>query len=246
MAQKEKKSRNACLPPVPERRIVVVGLGGIGSWVVQALCPFLQFSQDIWTLVLVDGDEYEEKNRSRQAFDELGPKAEVQAGWVTRKFPHLRIQPITQYLSDDGSDDTFPVRDAIRSGDIVFSCLDNHRTRKMVADHCIHLRDVALISGGNEYTDGNIQVFVRRQGQDLTCRLEKYHPELAQPGDKAPYEMSCEELAASSPQLIFTNLAAASLMLQVFYCLEQRKFEFAKSEVYFDIVANAATPRVRK
>ena len=57
--------------------------------------------------------------------------------------------------------------------------------------------------------------------------------------------MSCEELATSSPQLIFTNLTAAVLMLNAFYALEQGKCEFGKSEVYFDIVANAATPRTR-
>lgn len=229
-----------------ERRVVVVGLGGIGSWLVQALSPYLQYSTDNWTLVLVDGDEYEEKNKTRQAFDELGSKSEVQTTWVARRYPRLRVESINQYLSVDDAEDTYPVKNAIRSGDIVFSCLDNHKSRKMVADHCANLRDVALISGGNEYTDGNIQVFVRRQGEDKTCRLEKHHPELASPRDKAPYEMSCEELAASSPQLIFANLTAATLMLNAFYALEQRKMDWQKPEVYFDILANAAAPRVRK
>lgn len=232
--------------PARDRRCVIVGLGGIGSWVVQALCPYLQYSTDNWTLVLVDGDEYEEKNRSRQAFEELGPKADVQTSWVARRYQRLQVQPIAQYLSADGAEDTFHVSNAIRSGDIVFSCVDNHATRKMIADHCTRLRDVVLISGGNEYTDGNIQMFVRQAGQDMTCRMEKYHPEFINPGDKAPYEMSCEELAASSPQLIFANLTAACLMLNAFYAIEQKKTDWQKSEVYFDIVANAATPRVRR
>lgn len=230
----------------PGQRLVVVGLGGIGSWVVQALAPFLNYSQEAWTLVLIDGDEYEEKNRARQAFEELGPKADVQAAWVSRKFSRLRVRPISQYLSSDGEGDTYPVCDAIRSGDVVFSCLDNHKTRKMVFDHCAGLRDVALISGGNEYEDGNVIVFVRRDGQDKTVRPEKYHPEFISPGDKAPYEMSCEELAASSPQLIFANLTAAVLMLNAFYALEQKRLDWERPEVYFDIVANAATPRIRK
>lgn len=240
------KSANPQVAQPRERRIVIVGLGGIGSWVVQALCPYLNFGTDTWTLVLVDGDEYEEKNRSRQAFDELGSKAEVQTSWVARKYSRVRVQPIAQYLSSGGEDNTYPVSSAICSGDIVFSCLDNHKTRKMVSDHCATLRDVTLISGGNEYTDGNVQVFVRRQGQDKTCRLEKFHPELASPRDKAPFEMSCEELAASSPQLIFANLTAATLMLNTFYVVEQRQADWQKSEVYFDIVANTATPRTRK
>ena len=228
------------------RRAVIIGLGGIGSWVLQALAPFLNFLAEHWTLVLVDGDEYEEKNRTRQAFDGLGPKADVQASWVARKFTRLAVRPLSQYLSADGAEGTSPVSDAIQPGDIVFSCVDNHKTRKMIADHCARLRDIALISGGNEYTDGNVQLFVRRQGQDCTCRLERYHPEMASPRDKAPFEMSCEELAASSPQLIFANLMAATLMLNVFYALEQSKVDWQKSEVYFDTLANAATPRVRQ
>ena len=179
MSKKRKNSdRDRQTPLARDRRIVIVGLGGIGSWVLQGLAPYLQFDQqNSWSLVLVDGDEYEEKNRARQVFDELGSKAEVQAAWVARKYNRVRVQPVAQYISVDGTEDTYPVSDAIRSGDIVFSCLDNHKTRKMVADHCATLRDVVLISGGNEYTDGNVQIFVRRQGRDLTCRLEKYHPD---------------------------------------------------------------------
>lgn len=231
-----------------DRRAVVVGLGGIGSWLVQGLAPFLNFdAENSWTLVLVDGDEYEEKNRTRQAFEDLGPKAEIQAAWVLRRFPRLQVRSIPQYLSADGAEeDTCPVSSAISSGDIVFLAVDNHKTRKMVIDHCARLRDVALISGGNEYEDGNVFVFVRREGRDLTPRPEKYHPELAAPSDKAPFEMSCEELAASSPQLIFANLNAASLMLNAFYALEQKRFEFGKPEVYFDVVALAAAPRMRR
>lgn len=230
----------------PDRRVVIVGLGGIGSWVVQALAPFLQFLEETWTFILVDGDEYEEKNRARQAFDELGPKAEVQASWAARKFSKLRVQAVTEYISADGADGTVPIDSIIQSGDIIFSCVDNHRTRKIVADHCGLLRDILLISGGNEYTDGNVQVFVRLHGESKTPELGKYHPEIQEPRDKAPHEMSCEELAASSPQLIFANFQAAALMLNAFYAYSERSLDFGKPEVYFDIVANAATPRARK
>lgn len=228
------------------KRVVVIGLGGIGSWVLQALAPFLHFHTDEWNLVLVDGDEYEEKNKTRQAFDELGDKAAVQASWVARKFPRLGVQAVAQYISADGTNDTVPVADVLKSGDVIFSCLDNHKTRKLVADHCGRLRDVVLISGGNDYTDGNIQVFVRQAGQDKTCRLDKHHPELAVPRDKSPHEMSCEELANSAPQLIFANLAAASIMLDAFYAWEQKQLDWGKPEVYFDVLSLTAAPRVRK
>ncbi len=228
------------------RRAVVIGLGGIGSWLVQGLAPLLQYDAESWTLVLVDGDEYEEKNRNRQCFEMLGSKADIQAQWVSKRFPRLAVRPITEYLSADGADGTCPVSEAIRSGDTVFVCVDNHKSRKMVLDHCAKLRDAVLISGGNDYTDGNVQIFVRCNGQDATVRPDKHHPELAAPRDKAPWELSCEELAASAPQLIVANLQAATIMLSAFYSLEQGKYDLEKPEVYFDVVACAATPRVRR
>ena len=233
-------------PDFSDRRVVIVGLGGIGSWVVQTLCPFLNFRQESWTLVLVDGDEYKEKNRTRQVFAEFGPKAEVQASWVARTWSVLQVRPISQYLSADGVEGTFPIKEAIRSGDIVFLCVDNHATRKAVSDHCTILRDCLLISAGNEYTDGNVQVFVRKAGESKTPDLGKFHPEIREPQDLAPFEMSCEELAASSPQLIFTNLTAAVLMLNFFYASIERRLDWSRPEVYFDIVANSAAPRERK
>ncbi|OGG52469.1 hypothetical protein A3H16_04085 [Candidatus Kaiserbacteria bacterium RIFCSPLOWO2_12_FULL_53_8] len=229
-----------------DRRCVVVGLGGIGSWLVQGLAPFLNFSNDTWTLVLIDGDEYEDKNRTRQAFDDLGPKAEVQAGWIAKRFPRIAVQPLPEFLSADGAEGTLPAKDAICSGDFVFLALDNHKSRKMIFDHCYKLRDVVLVSGGNDYEDGNVQVFVRSGGEDKTCRPDKHHPELAAPQDKAPWELSCEELAASSPQLIFANMSAATLMLGAFYALEQKRLDFAKPEVYFDIVKMTSSLRERR
>lgn len=229
------------------RRVVIVGLGGIGSWVLQALVPFLNFSlKKAWSLVLIDGDEYEEKNRTRQVFFEFGSKALVQASWVQRSFGSLQVDAIAQYLSADGAGDTFPVKEAINAGDVVFSCVDNHKTRKVLQDHCSRLKNSFLISGGNEFLDGNVQFFIRENGEDMTPRIDKYHPEIAHPGDKAPFELSCEEAAASSPQLIVTNMAAATLMLQVFYAFLEGGLDMGKPEVYFEVMKCAAMPRERK
>lgn len=226
-------------------RIVIVGLGGIGSWVLQALVPFCAHHVQDWHFILVDGDEYEDKNRSRQVFTDLGAKAVVQASMIARSWPQVTSEAITDYLSADGADGTRHVREVIRSGDMVLSCVDNHKTRKVLADHCTNLRDVVLISGGNDYTDGNVQVFVRQGGESKTCSPGKYHPEIASPQDKAPYELSCEELANSAPQLIFANMTAAALMCGAFYAHTERRLNWGKSEVYFDVPSLAAIPRER-
>ena len=45
-------------------------------------------------------------------------------------------------------------------------------------------------------------------------------------------------LAAGVPQLLFTNLMVASLMLNAFYALRQGQMNY--SEVYLDILANVS------
>src|SRR5579864_4023411 len=104
------------------KRAVIVGLGGVGSWIVQGITPFLHYSGDSWQLVLVDGDEYEEKNWQRQRFDSIGPKAHVQANWVRSMFPNVMAFGIPQYLAqeNDPEHDTMIISDVIMSGDIIF------------------------------------------------------------------------------------------------------------------------------
>ena len=67
---------------MPER-VVLIGLGGIGSQLLPSLVRYLSFRPEPRPLlVLVDGDAYEPGNRSRQLFpdDALGTnKAEALA-----------------------------------------------------------------------------------------------------------------------------------------------------------------------
>ena len=56
----------------------------------------------------------------------------------------------------------------IAAGDVVFLMVDNHASRHLVDEHAATLADLTLISGGNDYEDGNLQVYLRRDGRDLT------------------------------------------------------------------------------
>ncbi|MCX6809728.1 MAG: hypothetical protein NTZ65_03215 [Candidatus Berkelbacteria bacterium] len=87
------------------------------------------------------------------------------------------------------------------------------------SDHCRkHLDNVVLISGGNELTHGNVQIYVRQNGKDLTLPLDnKYHDEIKNPDDHNPADAGCEELVQSEPQLIITNNFVATMMLCLFY-----------------------------
>jgi len=227
-------------------RAVVIGVGGIGKFLLSALVRFMAHdTKRQWELTLVDGDEYEVKNASRQAFTRLGNKAEVTADELRVQYPDLLIQAVSAFVAsadqpvhEDHSRLVVPISDVAKEGDWVFCCVDNHATRLLVSQHAQTLQNVRLICGGNDYQDGNVQVAVRRNGKDLFPPIETHHPEIAHPGDKPPFAMSCEELAqAGSPQLIFANQFAATLMCAAFWAELNRSLK--ANEVYFDLAASA-------
>jgi molybdopterin/thiamine biosynthesis adenylyltransferase len=219
--------------------ITVIGLGGVGSILIERLCRFLNFSRDVEAeILLVDGDEYEHKNFERQEFARLGNKADIKAGELEVKFDRLGFDAFEEYITEEN------VSEVVVEGAIVFMCVDNHKTRMIVSNYCKTLNNITLISGGNEFTDGNVQLYVRRDGTDLTPDLCRYHPEIAEPDDKLPTEMSCEELSVSEPQLYFTNLGVATIMCWTFYNAIMKE-SYERSEVYFDILSMNSSSKVR-
>jgi molybdopterin/thiamine biosynthesis adenylyltransferase len=213
--------------------IKAIGIGGIGCALLPFLCRYLQYSGEPARLTLIDGDRFERGNAARQAFSGLGNKAEVKSRELAGEFEALALRSRPEYVAEDN------VARLIGEGEVVFLMVDNHASRNLVSRHVSSLADLTLISGGNDYEDGNIQVYVRRAGRDLTPSLARYHPEIAAPQDRNPAALSCEELmAAGAPQLLFANLMVASLMLNAFYALRQGRLNY--SEVYLDIVQNVS------
>jgi molybdopterin/thiamine biosynthesis adenylyltransferase len=215
--------------------IKAIGIGGIGCALLPFLCRYLQYSGDKARITLIDGDSFERSNAARQAFTRLGNKAEVKARELAQEFENLSLRAAPEFVTPEN------VSRLLKEGDIIFLMVDNHASRKLVSGHAATLADVTLISGGNDFTDGNVQVYLRRDGRDLTPSLSRYHPEIAQPQDRNPGELSCEELMAQgAPQLLFTNLMVASMMLNAFYAFTQERLDY--SEVYLDILENLTRP----
>ncbi len=227
----------------------MIGVGGIGCALLPHLCRYLNYGSPSpgagdgasgapgprARVTVVDGDTFEARNAARQAFGAAGNKARVKAAELAREFHALSLRAEPEFIHEANA------ASIIGEADVVFLAVDNHRTRKVVSDHCRTLRNVVLISGGNDLTDGNVQVYVRREGQDVTLPLTRFHPEIADPRDRSPAEMSCDELAtAGAPQLLFTNLAVASAMLNAFYAWQQGALRYG--EVYLDIVQAKANP----
>jgi hypothetical protein len=239
--------QNELAPALPEdARVKVVGLGGIGCVVLEYLAVFLKGLGQPVRLVLIDGDKFELGNSRRMVFREVGNKAEVKAaevlGWLGDS--DVSVASVAEYVTPDN------VKRLIREGDHVFLCVDNHATRKLVSDHCGTLNDVALFSGGNDGVEpprqrgtyGNVQVYLRRAGQDATASLTRFHPEIAKPGQKLPTELSCVELAQSVPQILFTNLAVASAMLNAYFAHVCGKLTY--QEVKLDVLDARMLPQL--
>lgn len=222
--------------------ITVIGIGGIGTKLLYYTLPeFLsgRFRDALVTITLVDGDSYEDRNRDRQHFHRAGNKAEVAAEALAAHFTDIVFQSEKHYVTEAN------IVLRVGEGDIVFLCVDNHATRRLVSKRCEELQNVALISGGNDVTDGNVQVFVRKNGVSVTAPLTKYHPEIADPKDKRPDEVGCAALAAGgNTQIAITNNDIAAAMLNAFYAYCEGKLAYG--EVYCDVVKNSrkAHPRL--
>jgi molybdopterin/thiamine biosynthesis adenylyltransferase len=223
---------------MPER-VVLIGCGGIGSQLAGPLTRYLAsrpVPQPV--LVLVDGDTFEVGNLSRQACaaGDLGTnKAEALArvaGAVG-----LGVQVVADHVTADN------VGHLVREGDIVLLAVDNHAARALLDRHVATLRDATLISGGNDETDGNVQLVRRRDGWSVDGHLVEIHPEIGEAADEErSAEPGCQELAAERPQLLVTNLMVASAMLNALWAVVEHG-SVPYSEVYLDVTQCAARPR---
>ena len=134
---------------------------------------------------------------------------------------------------------------------MIILCVDNHATRKFVNEHCSKLKNVCLISGGNDGvgkdssgietrgTYGNCQIYIRRNGKDRSPQLTKFHPEIANPADHMPGE-NCTDMVVSVPQILFANMAVASSMMNALWLYSCGVLHY--SELAFDVADGVMQP----
>jgi len=232
----------------------IIGLGGIGQIVATYLTRYLSHLDVRARVVLIDGDRFEHGNESRMSvskFFENKATATVDALSANCHGSAVTILGVSEYVRPDN------LARLIHSGpgESVLMCVDNHATRKLVGDYCERLKDVCLLSGGNDGvgpdsagtvrhgTAGNVQVLLRRDGRTLTPGLSDHHPEIASPKDVVPSEEGCVDLLASAPQILFTNLTAAACLLNTWRLFVARELHY--SELVFDIQHGRTAPLIQ-
>jgi predicted ThiF/HesA family dinucleotide-utilizing enzyme len=217
--------------------VVIIGLGGIGSWLVAPLTRYLAEQKYENEVYLVDGDHFSASNVHRQDTDttELNvSKAEAMVSRVIQAVPALKLRSMKEFVTESNVG-------FIKDNSVVITAVDNHPARAVVARHADTLRNIVLLTAGNELYDGNVHITVKRDGVYEKEPLLRRHPEIAEikTGDRA--KMGCAELIKQGePQLIFTNFMAASAVLNAFYLIWERPLYGGKrvlipQEVYFDL-----------
>jgi hypothetical protein len=232
----------------PDAAVKIIGLGGVGQIVARFGALFLASLGGDVRLVLIDGDAFEPSNASRMIFGAAGNKAVVTRDELLPRFAEsgLSLVAIEEFLAPDN------IGRLLQERDLVLLSVDNHATRKLVNDHAAGLADVCVISGGNDGvgpdrsgsvrrgTYGNVQIFLRQEGHDLSFPLTHYHPEITRPADHLPTDQSCTELIASVPQILFANLAVASAMLNALWLHLSGVLHYG--EIGFDIADGLMRP----
>ena len=231
--------------------VFVIGVGGVGQKVLDDLPQVMAYELDEKrsNLILCDGDSFEEKNLLRQKLTErmIGQnKAECYARMISARFSTIHTVAHGYYMTPENIEAII----GTEKRRIVFLLLavDSIRTRKMINDWAIrNLKcPFCIISGGNELEDGSVQVFRKGGYNDAlnkTAPLDKWHPEVRYPADKHKFDLSCDELRKSEPQLILTNRAVATAMSCAFrknheILVHGKDRNLDYGEVYVDINRN--------
>lgn len=204
----------------PQVRLVIVGLGGTGGYAfyhLARLAASLKGKAE-WQIVLADGDAVEEKNLVRQNFtaaDVGRPKVEC----LSRRYGDaygMAIPYWPRYVEDGetlarllsgrlmGFEPDLPV---------LVGCVDNNATRRLF--HRVFetwKEPLVYVDSGNDEWSGQVVLGARSAAGVLLPPVAHYYPDILEDDDPLPSQLSCSELAVSSPQNIATNVLAGALV----------------------------------
>jgi sulfur-carrier protein adenylyltransferase/sulfurtransferase len=132
-------------------RVLVIGLGGLGSPVLQYLA-----GAGVGHLGLVDADVLDASNLHRQpiyALSEVGnPKVDLARAAVAQINPSVQVETHGVRLNADNA------LELIRAYDIVVDCSDNFRTKYLINDAAVLAQKPAVFASVYQY-EGQLQVY---------------------------------------------------------------------------------------
>lgn len=212
-------------------KIIVVGCGGNGSHLVPNLARListLNNDDKEYSIVLIDGDDVEEKNLIRQHFisTDIGMnKAEALAKRYSTAF-NVDIGHVPEYLTKANLPD---ILGGGGSPQLFVTCTDNLKSRKLISEQSNHL----WVDMGNEETSGQVTfsyMINRRWGTNYITNNSSFpvphvfeiFPDYEKRAkkEKPIEELSCAEMAEAAPEQVgFVNATCATLAMNYIHAL---------------------------
>lgn len=152
--------------------ICVVGVGGVGSWIVEALAR-----SAIGNITMIDLDNVAESNINRQIHalsDTLGKaKVTALAERIAQINPYCRVTQVEDFISEDNLDQTI----GIGKFDYVIDAIDNARAKVALIAYCrrhgIKLVTIGGAGGQIDPTRIEIRDLCRTEQEPLLAKVRK-------------------------------------------------------------------------
>jgi molybdopterin/thiamine biosynthesis adenylyltransferase len=131
-------------------RVVIIGLGGLGGYVAQTLAR-----SGVGSLVLVDGDVFEQTNLNRQAFSTIRTlgenKAEAALEKIRKMNPSVNLEWEGVFLDKDNAG---PI---LKGADVIMDCLGGLDNRALL-QQAAHDLEIPLVSAALAGFTGHVTV----------------------------------------------------------------------------------------
>lgn len=180
---------------------LIIGCGGVGSWLTPAICRLADPQQ----VILIDGDKLEKKNLDRQLFNET-------------HIGRYKAEALAELYGCRGIAKWFAMGDfEIDRDDFLLVGVDNHPARLDALHEC-DVNGCTAIFGANETYSAEAYLY-RREWRGTALDPRVYYPDIAKDhsGDPRAASIGCTgEAQQQNRQLAGDNFMAAALMLQLF------------------------------
>ena len=223
-------------------KIFVVGSGGTGGRLIPVLAQVLAYhsSTQSSNLLVIDGDDYEDKNITRQ----IVPPSHIGKNKAHSMKEFCEYQGLNNVESLDDFISASTLTPLLRNSTcpLVVACVDNDATRLAIINAISNVcsdKNFFFITPGNsdglEEVRGQVLWWGRLDGITYGMNPIIAFPNLSNPQDSIPHKGSCALQAPSRPQLISANLKAASCTLEVIQNHLDGKLSPEQSGIYFNI-----------
>jgi len=200
------------LPALGNQRVVLGGIGGLGTWVAALLAA----SELSGELVVFDNDtQVETHNLNRQVLYTEHALGESKVFAATRALEHINpTLTITALLEEIQATTAITRAELMAHTQLALSTFDNFRARYVLGEWAA-LHGVPLINGGADGFNGDVELIAPAQHGCLFCRWEQTRGlAAAQVMSTDEAHLSCTREDANAPDvgtaLVTTTAAIAS------------------------------------